>query len=303
MQIFFSGAIPTQKELLGITAVLGIIDAETGELLHFCEYETPPELQAPVQRKMQFSGHCLLDDGRVFACCHNEIRGFEEWPPRAPTTRISEPGFNDLHHCIPWKGGLAVANTGLETVDHVSFESELLHRWDLLEGLPDARRIDPDTDYRMIAETTPHTVHGNHLFVRDGELWVTQCKGRRAVCLTAAEPEISFGEGMPHDGRWIGGRLVFTTTRGGLVIVDPDTARDRGHARPRADDAGGEVAGLVPRGVRGPARSEPLLRRLHDLPRNRVTGTSGSGSSTGTRRCRAASTSSTSSDRPEPRAC
>ncbi len=223
MQIFFSGAIPTQNELLGITAVLGIIDAESGELLHLCEYETPLDLQAPEQRKMQFSGHCLLEDGRVYACCHNEVMEFSEWPPRVPTSRIRDPGFNDLHHCIPWNDGLAVANTGLETVDHVSLDGDLLYRWDLLEGMPDTRLIDPDVDYGRIADTTPHVVHGNHLFVRDGELWVTQCKARRAVCLTADAAEISFGEGMPHDGRWIGGRLVFTTTRGGLVIVDPDS--------------------------------------------------------------------------------
>jgi hypothetical protein len=65
-------------------------------------------------------------------------------------------GIHDLHHCLPWEGGLAVANTGLETVDHVSLDGDLLHRWDLLDAQPRARRIDPDLDYRRIADRKPH---------------------------------------------------------------------------------------------------------------------------------------------------
>ena len=179
MQILFSGAIPGPKEIRGVTAVLGVVDAESGEILHLCEYGTPSELRAPGQ-KMQFTGFCMAD-GRIYACSHNEIVRFDEWPPSRPAARISIPGFNDLHHCIPWDGGLAVANTGLETVDHMSLDGELLHRWDLLEGLPDARRIDPELDYRRIPDTKPHVLHPNHLWARDGELWATGLKVPGAV--------------------------------------------------------------------------------------------------------------------------
>jgi hypothetical protein len=221
MQLLFSGAIPSREEDRGVTAVLGIVDAETGEILHWCEYKTPPELQAPKQ-KMQFTGFCLTDR-QMYVCSHTEIIRFTEWPPTEPSGRISLPGFNDLHHCIPWEGGLAVANTGLETVDHVSLEGELLHRWDLLDGRAEARRIDPDFDYRRIEDTKPHLVHGNHLWVRHGELWVTELRTSRAVCVTDRRCEVTVEAGMPHDGRYIRGRLAFTTVNGFVLLADPDS--------------------------------------------------------------------------------
>jgi hypothetical protein len=225
MQLLFSGAIPTAKEVRGVTAVLGILDAENGEVLHVCEYQTPTELRAPEQ-KMQFTGFCFRE-GSIYVCSHTEITRFDDWPPSRPAASISLTGFNDLHHCIPWQGGLAVANTGLETVDHVSLEGELLHRWDLLGAHPDARRIDLQLDYRRIPDTKPHLLHPNHLWTRDGELWVTGLKIPGAICVTGDPRRITFQTGRandgPHDGRWIGDRLAFTTVRGFVVLVDPDS--------------------------------------------------------------------------------
>lgn len=241
MQILFSGAIPGRDEPRGVTALLGIVDAETGELLHRCEYRTPSELQAPGQ-KMQFTGSAGAD-GRLYVCSHNEIVWFDDWPPTAPAGRVSIPGFNDLHHCIPWEGGLAVANTGLETVDHVSLEGELLERWDLLEGLADARRIDPELEYNRLEDTKPHRVHANHLFVRQGELWVTQLLKCGAVCVKDLSRRVQFDTGNPHDGRYIDGRLVFTTTNGHLVELDPESLdvlarHDLGRMTPDAEMLG-----------------------------------------------------------------
>src|SRR5205823_1671674 len=79
----------------------------------------------------------------------------------------------------------------------------------------------PDADYRRLADTKPHLVHGNHLWVRNGELWITELRTSRAVCLTEDRPAVAFDAGMPHDGRPIRDRLVFTTTNGFLVVVDP----------------------------------------------------------------------------------
>jgi hypothetical protein len=225
MQLLFSGAIPSRDELRGVTAVLGIVDAKTGEVLHLCEYETPPELRAPTQ-KMQFTGSCMID-GQIYACSHTEIVRFDDWPPSEPAGRITIPGFNDLHHCVPWEGGLAVANTGLETVDHVSLDGDLLHRWDLLDGCSEARRIDPDLDYRRIPDTKPHHIHPNHLWARHGELWVTGLKVPGAVRVTGNRRRVTFETGRPqdgpHDGRYIRGQLAFTTVRGFVVLVDPDS--------------------------------------------------------------------------------
>ena len=87
---------------------------------------------------------------------YGEILGFDSWPPREPSARITLPGFNDLHHCLPWQGGLAVANTGLECVDSIDFDGGLRERWDLLAGQPGAREIDPERDYRRVTDTKPH---------------------------------------------------------------------------------------------------------------------------------------------------
>lgn len=223
MQLLFSGAIPTREQGAGVIATLGILDSEQGSVIHQCEYRTPDRLQAPEQ-KMQFTGYAFLGE-RLYVCSHNEVVWFEEWPPVKPAGRLSIPGFNDLHHCLPWDGGLAVANTGLETVDLLSLDGELIQRWDLLDGVPGAREIDPNLDYRLIADTKPHLVHGNHLFTLGGDLWVTQLRTSRAVSVTGAGEPIGFEAGMPHDGRPGIGRLAFTTTNGFVVIVDPSSGR------------------------------------------------------------------------------
>ncbi len=221
MQLLASGAIATRDDLRGVTAVLCIIDSESGEVLHRCDYRTPAELRAPGQA-LQFTGFSF-QNGRLYVCSHNEVVYFDDWPPIEPSGRISVPGFNDLHHCMPWEHGLAIANTGLETVDCVSLDGELLQRWDLLEGRTDVRKIDPAFDYRRIADTKPHVLHANHLWARSGELWVTQLRSSQAVCLTAHRQSLGFEVGMPHDGRRSHGRLVFTTTNGFVVLVDPDS--------------------------------------------------------------------------------
>jgi hypothetical protein len=222
-QLLVSGAIAGRGEIRGVTAVLCIIDAESGEVLHQCDYQTPATLRAPGQ-KMQFTGFSF-QGCRLYVCSHTEVVYFDEWPPTKPSGRISLPAFNDLHHCIPWEQGLAIANTGLETVDYVSFEGDLLARWDLLKDFTRAREIDQQFEYRRLPDTKPHLVHGNHLWTRNGELWVTQLRSARAVCLTADHPPLRFEMGMPHDGRYSDGRLVFTTTNGHLVLVDPDALR------------------------------------------------------------------------------
>ena len=205
-----------------MTALLGIIDPETGEILHSCEYMTPPWLKGE-GHKMQFTGFTMVDD-EIYVCSHVEIVVFDGWPPREPKRRITLPSFNDLHHCIPWRGGLAVANTGLETVDLISFEGELLQRWDVLS--PSDRGsspIDPEVDYRKFEDTKPHYAHPNHLFRIDDSLWVTQLRTSNAICVDGGRGEIRIEAGMPHDGTPIGGRLAFTTTNGKAVFVDPDS--------------------------------------------------------------------------------
>jgi len=225
MQILFSGAIPNREHQRGATALLGIFDVERGEIVHRTLHHPPPELHAPGQ-KVQFTGFCFLED-RLWVCTHNSIEVFEDWPPREPTRRLSLPSFNDLHHCAPWQGGLAVANTGLETVDWITLDGQLKERWDMLAGIAGARRIDPDADLRLVPDTKPHLRHPNHVFDSEGRLWVTRLESRDAICLSEPGLRIAFSQGMPHDGSRIGDDLVFTTVNGFVIRIDPRDERPR----------------------------------------------------------------------------
>ena len=206
-------------------ALLGIFDTEAGEVLHETTHHPPPELHAPGQ-KVQCTGFQFVGE-RLHVCTHNAVLAFDDWPPRAPSASLTLPSFNDLHHCLPWKGGLAVANTGLETVDLVSFDGLLKERWDVLAGESGARTIDAGRDYRRIPDTKPHLRHPNHLFVRDGALWVTQLQTLDAICLEDPGRRLEFPEGMPHDGTRIGEDHVFTTVNGHLIKVPVAEAGER----------------------------------------------------------------------------
>ena len=218
MQLLISGAIQGEDGHQGVTAVLLILDAETGAILHKAEYHPPDELHSEGQ-KIQFTGSCFID-GSYYVCSHNEILVYDAWPPREPSRRITIKGFNDLHHCFPWKDGLAVSNTGLETVDYVSLDGELIERYDLLKGVDGARTIDESVDYRLIPDTKPHLRHGIHIFELDGELWSSQLSTSDAACAADTSKRIEMEVGMPHDGIVMGEKLVFTTTNGHLVMFD-----------------------------------------------------------------------------------
>ena len=224
MQVLVTGAKqgPTGK---GILALALILDLDTGEIVHRTEYMTPGDIRVPEQ-KVQFTGHCFID-GRWFVCTHNEVVIYEDWPPTSPAGSISLRGFNDLHHCFPWRHGLGVSNTGLETVDIVTLNGELIERHDLLAEVPEARRIDESIDYRLIPDTKPHVRHANHLFELDGELWTGQLRTQDAVCIRDQSRRMDMQVGMPHDGTLLNGKYVFTTTNGHLVFFEPASPHER----------------------------------------------------------------------------
>lgn len=226
MQLLFSGAIPHRDTLRGELGVLGVFDTERRDIVHLYEYRPPEPLRGG--QYFQLTGFEFAGD-LLYAAAFNEVLVFDEWPPRRPVERISHPQFNDLHHCIPADGGVWVANTGLETVDFVSLDGSLKERFDLLANEPGARQIEPGIDYRLIPDTKPHVRHVNHLVEVDGALWATQLRTCDAISLGTPRPQRLFLDmGMPHDGRWIRDRLVFTTTNGHLVELDPSRpARQR----------------------------------------------------------------------------
>lgn len=219
MQVLFSGAIPDQDNPSGRMALLGVLDTRTGDVHRLLTYEPPAELRSPGQ-KVQFTGYWMEED-EILVCTHNEILRLTGWPPSLTGERFSLPTFNDLHHCMKWRGDLVVANTGLETVDRLSLQDgRLLERWDLLEEVSDPRPIRADVDYRLIRDTKPHRKHGNHVFELDGRIWVTQLLTSDAVSVEHPGARIQIPVGNPHDGTRIGEDLVFTTTNGHVVKRD-----------------------------------------------------------------------------------
>lgn len=225
MQMLISGAVQGEDGHQGVLAVLLIVDMETGEIVHRAEYMPPDELRSEGQ-KIQFTGSCFHEN-EYYVCSHNEVLVYSDWPPVEPSRRITHKGFNDLHHVYPWKGGLAVSNTGLETVDHVTFDGELIERWDLLRDETECRVLDESRDMRLIPDTKPHLRHGNHLFELDGKLWTSQLKTEDAVCVEDLSRRLEMGSGQPHDGVFLHGKLVFTTTNGYLVIFEPENGMRR----------------------------------------------------------------------------
>ncbi len=199
MQLLFSGAIPTPQQVRGVTAVLGIVDADTGEILHLCEYGTPPELRAPNQ-KMQFTG--LLHDGRPDICLlpHRDrsvrrlaavrARGQDQPSPGSTTCTTASRGTAGSPSRTPdsrrWTTCLW---TGISSTDGICWKT-----------IPEARRIDPDLDYRRLPDTKPHRLHPNHLWARNGELWATGLKIPGAVHVLGDRRRLTFETGMPNDG-------------------------------------------------------------------------------------------------------
>ena len=221
MQILMSGAVPGEEGELGhfgVRGVLAVLDTESGDVVKVFEYEPPDELKGG--QHIQFTGFCF-DADRLYVCSFNEVVVLGGWPRPQVVGRITLPGFNDLHHCLRWRDGLAIANTGLETVDYVSLDGQLKERWDMLAGDEGAREIDDTFDYRMLPDTKPHRRHANHVFSIDGELWATQLRISAATQVTGGSGRIEMGVGMPHDGMALGADRVFTTTNGHLVLVDP----------------------------------------------------------------------------------
>ena len=54
---------------------------------------------------------------------------------------------------------------------------------------------------------------------------MTELRRPGVMRVTGARRQVTFETGRPHDGRYIGGRLAFTTVNGRVVLVDPGSLR------------------------------------------------------------------------------
>ena len=202
--------------------IIARVDTDTGESQVCAEYISPPDVCPNVESSITFKAGTLSGD-RLYVCTSTEVIVYA-LPDFRRVGYISLPCFNDLHHVCPTPAGtLLVANTGLDSVVEVSPDGERLREWHVLGGDP-WTHFSPDVDYRKVVTTKPHKSHPNHVFLLDGQAWVTRFNQRDAVALENGE-RIAIDVQRPHDGTPHGQHIYFTTIDGHVVMVDARTRR------------------------------------------------------------------------------
>jgi hypothetical protein len=229
MKLLISGSLaPAQPSLLPYRlvpdlqknkyggAAMWLLDVESGvfsdyfqpnadEVQSFAHHSPPGPMNLD-----RFTGLCEFD-GLYYVTTFNEILVIEKETRRLVHV-YSQPSFNDLHCCLAYEKGQAVANTGMDCIevfdrdwkqiDRIRFEHE--------------RGID-DKDWRQVPSTKPHSCHINWVFLLDGELWCTRHANRDAVKVHHPNSRMDINRGMPHDGLVRNGQVLFTTSNGSVV--------------------------------------------------------------------------------------
>lgn len=203
------------------------IDIDTGRLDSLVEYVSPPEACASSQDpSIVFKSATLVDD-RLYVPTQTELMIYD-LPSFERSRYVSLPCFNDVHHVRPSPGvdgGLLVANTGLDMVVEIGADDEIRREWSVTHEDP-WERFSRDTDYRKVLTTKPHRSHPNHVFTVDGEIWVTRCNQRDALCLSAERRPVPMGADRAiHDGLVHCGSVFFTAVDGTIIEVDWDEKR------------------------------------------------------------------------------
>ncbi len=198
------------------------VDTQTHTSEVCVDYQSPPEVcAADSTPSILFKAGTLKGD-KLYLCTSTEVLIYQV-PEFRQIGYVSLPCFNDLHHVAPTpEGNLLVANTGLDMVVEFTPEGKVLREWGVL-GEDPWQRFFRSVDYRRVATTKPHRSHPNFVFQLGGDLWVTRCDQKDAVCLTRPDERIPIGSVSVHDGHLCGGMIYFTTVDGTVVIVDQET--------------------------------------------------------------------------------
>lgn len=133
---------------------------------------------------------------------------------------FSDKSFNDLHDVFVDESGIYVANTGLDLVQHFSFEYELLREFNLMSE--DTWKVfDKSVDYRFMTKMRGERkdrTHNNHIVKIDNEYYVTELKNSALRNLNKNKYVITDISGNPHDGILRDDKIYFTTTNGKVDI-------------------------------------------------------------------------------------
>jgi hypothetical protein len=197
------------------------VDADQNSVTICADYVSPAGCRPDGESSSAFEGGTLEGD-RLYTCTRTEALVYQ-LPEFRLLERVSLPCFNDVHHVRPTpEGNLIVTNTGLDMVVEVTPDGRILREWGVLGQDPWAR-FSRQVDYRRVPSTKPHASHPNYSFFLDGELWVTRCEQKDAVCLTRVGARINVAVERCHDGIVRDDSVYFTTVDGNVVIADRES--------------------------------------------------------------------------------
>ncbi|MEX2207490.1 MAG: hypothetical protein WEF50_14775 [Myxococcota bacterium] len=200
--------------------VLAEVDLEARTAVRVFEHVTEPGLCADKLPSIVFKSATLAAD-RLYLSTETEVL-ILSYPDLRLVRQLSHPAFNDVHHVVPWNGGLLVASSGLDLV--IAFDAEL-RAVEFLPVLdePAWGRFSPQVDYRRVQSTKPHRAHPNFLFILDGEPWVTRAQQMDAICLRDPSKRIEIGVALVHDGIVVGDHVFFTAVNGHVAVAHSRT--------------------------------------------------------------------------------
>jgi hypothetical protein len=198
-----------------LRAALRAIDLDTGAVGDVLRWVSPAAHVASEAEHQEFTAG-WVEGGALWQPTRSELLRID-LASRQIVKVVDHPWFHDLHAVAPWRGGLAVASTGVEAILALDASGRLVETWDLGGRLA---RLAPDTDVRRwpFDATKPRTIHPNHLWPDGERLWVTELETRRCRSL---DGQVAPLPGPPHDGRVREGRWWFTTVDGRVIGLNP----------------------------------------------------------------------------------
>ncbi|MCR8848730.1 hypothetical protein NQ095_09960 [Rossellomorea sp. SC111] len=204
-------------------AIVLKMDGTTKETTRVIEYVSPLKVCPDEKASISFTAGTVRDN-QLYVGTQTEVLVFDLLTSKM-IDYVSLPLFNDVHHVTPRKNGnLLVANTGLDMVAELDRKGQVVNLWNVMGDDPWSR-FSPDIDYRKIANTKPHMSHPNFVFELNGEVWVTRCLQKDAICLNDSQKRIDIGRQLIHDGVIYNGKIYFTQVDGRIIIVNSSTLK------------------------------------------------------------------------------
>ncbi|NVK54887.1 MAG: GNAT family N-acetyltransferase [Alteromonadaceae bacterium] len=207
---------PQYNKALAIKLTISANGALT-ELQRLCYQSGPPE-QSPTTNIIFKSGH--LQGSNLYVTTETEVLEIDI-NTMSILNHYTNKRFNDLHHVLPLKGALYIANTGLDSVEILDTATGDSQQIPIVNGA--IARTTNSEDWRSLSTTKPHLAHPNFCFLLNDEVWVTRCDFMDAVCISDPAKRLFIGDGLVHDGVATDKFIYFTTVNGRIKVFDKKT--------------------------------------------------------------------------------